>query len=64
MISQTRIFYKSKTLLGVADDLIIVVRTKRAIKESFFVAKGTSKKICLHIDQPKTKYMAASNDHD
>lgn len=54
------IFNKSTQLLGFADDLDIVARTLRALKDAFTRLCREASKIGLHVSEEKTKFMMVS----
>ena len=72
---QSTIFYKSVQVIGYADDINIMVRTKRAILEVYGELKERAKEVGLNINVEKTKAMVQNrrlrrtetltiNDHD
>jgi sorting nexin-29 len=54
------IFYKSVQLIGYADDINIMGRTKRAISEVYGDLKERAKEVGLNINVEKTKSMVQS----
>ena len=52
---QSTIFYKSVQVIGYADDINIMVRTKRAILEVYGELKERAKEVGLNINVEKTK---------
>lgn len=54
------IFYKCSQILAYADDVAIVARSVRKLKETFTLLKENAEKIGLKINCGKTKYMCMS----
>ncbi|PSN43351.1 hypothetical protein C0J52_15555 [Blattella germanica] len=51
------IFYKSVQILAYADDIDIIARTPRAMREAFVSFEKAARKMNLQINEGKTKYM-------
>ncbi|PNF28690.1 hypothetical protein B7P43_G07879, partial [Cryptotermes secundus] len=51
------IFYKSVQILAFADDIDIIGRTQKSMKEAFLNLERAAKEMNLQINQNKTKYM-------
>ena len=57
------IYNRSIQLLAYADDLDIIARSTRTLKEAFIKLQRTAKDIGLQINQEKTKYMEVNIKH-
>ncbi|KAJ4452010.1 hypothetical protein ANN_03523 [Periplaneta americana] len=60
---QTRrnMFYKSTQILAFADDIVIIDRSLKYVKEVFLSLEQAGKEIGLTVNERKTKYMLADN---
>jgi hypothetical protein len=58
--TKSTIFYKSVQLIGYADDINIMERTKRAISEVYSELKETAKEVGLNINVEKGKALVHS----
>jgi hypothetical protein len=56
------IFYKSVQILAFADDIDIIGRTQKSMKEAFLNLERAAKKMILQINQNKTKHMPVSKN--
>jgi len=48
---------RTKQLCAYADDVVIIARTQKALKETFITLQKEAKKLGLIINTNKTKYM-------
>ena len=55
------IYYKSVQLLAYADDIDIIGRSPKAVKETFSKLEKAAKNMGLKINEKKTKYMEMTN---
>jgi len=58
---QGNIFFKETQLLGFADDIDIIARSRRALEEAFARIEEEGKNVGLFVNESKTKYMLATN---
>ncbi|KAJ4430124.1 hypothetical protein ANN_22334 [Periplaneta americana] len=59
--TRSNIFYKSTQILAFADDIVIIGRSVKYVKEVFLSLEQAGKEIGLIINERKTKYMLADN---
>lgn len=55
------IYSKSSMLLAYADDIDVVGRTSRQVKDTFAALKGSAARIGLSVNVSKTKFMVATS---
>jgi hypothetical protein len=56
------ILYKSVQILAFADDIDIIGRTQKSMREAFLNLERAAKKMNLQINQNKTKYMPVTKN--